>query len=173
MGFGLSMSHARFSLARARAKAKETIDYSIADNRNDLITIRKIYHMQTGEQRGNMPNLQMNGDGQLVFDVRKGVMASIAMKYTIVATGGGKPETVTLTVDCLTMSPGESDQLAKQVEESSRLARKRLEEEDRKAEEKAGKEKAAAAAKEFQHLAGPRAASSRSRGNWSPTATEG
>lgn len=83
--------------------AKETIDYALVSVQDDLVTIQKTYRMHSGAETGGS-DIQMDGNGQLVFDTRQGLITKVSMRYTVVTQSRGTSETTTLSVDCVPMS---------------------------------------------------------------------
>jgi len=106
-----------FSAMFPSRKAKEEIDYTVTGVQGDLVRIDKKYLMRTGEAVAqNVSRARMEGNGSVVFDRRAGVVASIAMKYTLLLKKKDDSRTVTASVDCRLMNPARLEQFLNELD---------------------------------------------------------
>jgi HEAT repeat protein len=106
--------------------AKEQIDYAVIDVRPEAVRVKKTYSFRTapeGNQADSVVRFDMSGSGEFTFDLKQGVIGSLAMKYKININEPNKTLRVPVTLSCRLMT---AEELAahKKKQEDARIAAK-------------------------------------------------
>ena len=105
-----------------KRSAQETIKYSVARSAGQAIRIQRDYALLSVEKVDGYPRLELVGKGELVFDVKQGVLQSHTMSYTLRVNETNLTLKVPVTVDCRLLDPAEAEQRLKAKEEARAAA---------------------------------------------------
>jgi len=98
-----------------KRSAHETVTFSARQTTGDIVHITKQYALRSDEMVDGNPKYQMTGEGNLDFDVKRGVFVSQAMKYTLAWNDKNVAVKIPVTVDCRLLNASE---LEKRQEEA-------------------------------------------------------
>src|SRR5947207_9661416 len=86
---------AKPDLARS---GKETIDYTITENKDGIVTIERKYLLATAELVDGEPAMQQKGSGTIQFDTKAGLIRSLEEKLTLFANDPGVTVKIPVTI---------------------------------------------------------------------------
>jgi len=119
-------------MSSSQRDAKERFEYTLTDSQPDSLRVAKKYSLDTGPgQVGWVGELNMTGDGQFVFDVRRGLVESSTMNYRYTTEEDGEAATAAIAVTYRLLTP---EELAAQVK-AREAKRQRAVERSREASE--------------------------------------
>lgn len=134
--------------------AKESIIYQVTDAKDGVVRIKKTYDLKMLTSDPNAtPRLQMQGTGDLVFDVQAGVMKSCDYKPVITVSLENVQVKVPVTVSYNLLSAAETAALNKEREQREAELKKQAQE--RLAKLKEGQQAAAAIGEDTQFVGEP------------------
>ena len=108
--------------AGVQRTAQEVVKFSVVRSAGDTVRIQRDYTLRSAEKVEGQPRLELEGKGELVFDVKQGVLRSHAMKYMLRINETNVALKVPVTVECSLLDPAEATQRLKAREEAHTAA---------------------------------------------------
>lgn len=96
--------------------ATEVVNYEVASTAGNLAVIRKTSDLKTNILENGVPRIQMQGTGEIKFDLQAGVPQSGDYKATLTFTEGNTTERIPITVSYRRMEAGEIESYKAQKE---------------------------------------------------------
>lgn len=106
----------------ANNKATEKHEYTILEQKGDKVRIGRKYSLQSPEISGARC-ADLSGSGEVEFDLKRGVVGSIAMKYKLVFNDSHVSTTIPVTFSCRLLSEAETAEYKKKQNEAEEAKR--------------------------------------------------
>jgi hypothetical protein len=116
-----------FRESQVTRTARQTVRYSLGETAEQAVAIAKEYELVTEEQVDDQPALSQTGKGEIRFDQRQRVPASMEMEYRIEMRAPQVTVTIPVTVSARLIDEAEAEQVVKDRDEAIAAARARME----------------------------------------------
>jgi hypothetical protein len=110
---------------QTRWTSRQNADYTLAGADGDLAVIRKTYRLVTDQETDGKPLLEQVGHGEIRFDVKAGVPASLEMEYSITVHDEGVTVGISTTLKTRLLSKSEAEELRQKKEAELAAAKER------------------------------------------------
>jgi hypothetical protein len=102
--------------------AQEQVTFTVARSEGHTVRLKKEYALRSDEKVEGNPRFELTGEGELVFDLQRGLFQSQSMNYTYRLNETNLTFKVPLTVECRLLDATEAAQRLKAQEEARAAA---------------------------------------------------
>lgn len=101
--------------------AKEVIQFTVTEHRDDLVRIAKTYSLKSAE-KDKVVRFEMTGSGEIQFDPKEGMVKNSKMTYEVKVNESGLTVTIPITVTSRLYGASEWAEHKKKQEEAAKAA---------------------------------------------------
>jgi hypothetical protein len=115
--FGHPIPHSETETKRG---AVERIDFSVVETKGQVAHVAKKYSLKTAPEAGGVKHIDMTGNGDFDFDLKAGLIKSLAMKYDVLVKEGNVTITVPLALNYRLLTDAEAAERKRKADEAAK-----------------------------------------------------